>query len=552
MSWNRVFLGQRLVAVLLLVIGIGVGGCKDSASVSEDVEVPLSTLTVTPGTLQPAFFSNTTSYKVNAPTSATSVTVTATPKEGTTTMTVNGAVTTSGQGRSIPLGAPGSTTTILIALSSQTGGETTYTVTVTRLLSSDANLSALAVTPSSLVPTFASNTLNYTVDVATAVTSVTVSATKSDLNAVMSGSLTAGAGIATGQATIPLGGVGTSTPVTITVTAPNGTTKTYRITVNRLSNDNNLSNLTVVPGTLSPSFASNIVNYTVDVATNVSQITVAATKSDRNAVMAIGSVTIPAGTASGTVPNIPLSGPGTATPISITVTAPDGSGKTYRVTVNRAAPSSNSNLAGLTVRTDAVGPDLITNFSPSTLTYTVNVPVNVNSVLVTATLQDTNATMEVNGQGTSSGQAREIRLGSPRSSTNIGILVIAPSGAQQTYTITVNRAGSNDSKLSSLTLSAGTTPLILTPVFDPNQISYTASVDSSVNAVVISATKSDPQATMSVFGTVIAPPGTESGQVTVPLSGIFTQIVITVISQDLTSETPYTVTVIQSPFAPTP
>ncbi|MDF0674445.1 MAG: cadherin-like beta sandwich domain-containing protein [Nitrospira sp.] len=41
----------------------------------------------------------------------------------------------------------------------------------------------------------------------------------------------------------------------------------------------------------------------------------------------------------------------------------------------------------------------------------MNVEHNVTSVTVTATLQDTNASMEVNGQETSSGQAREIFLG---------------------------------------------------------------------------------------------------------------------------------------------
>ena len=48
--------------ILVAAIGFETYGCSDSASVSEDVAVPLSSLTITPGNLQPGFFKNTTSY----------------------------------------------------------------------------------------------------------------------------------------------------------------------------------------------------------------------------------------------------------------------------------------------------------------------------------------------------------------------------------------------------------------------------------------------------------------------------------------------------------
>ncbi|MEQ1847094.1 MAG: cadherin-like beta sandwich domain-containing protein, partial [Nitrospira sp.] len=318
MKQNFISPGQWLVTALFLVIGLSAYGCADTASVSEDVAAPLASLTVTPGGLQPAFFANTTNYAVNAPTSATSVTVTAVPKDNAATVTINGIVTAAGLGRSVALGSPGSTTTILIVVETQTGLETTYTVTVARLLSSDNNLSALTVTPGSLAPAFTSSTLDYTVNVATTVTSMTVSATKSDSNAVMTGSLTAGAGVATGQATVALGGPGTSTPVTITVTAPNGSANTYRITVNRAapSSNNNLSALSVTPGTLDPTFAANTLSYTVNVATTVTSVDVSATKADANAVMS-GDVTAGAGIATGQA-TIPLDGPGTSKVVSIT------------------------------------------------------------------------------------------------------------------------------------------------------------------------------------------------------------------------------------------
>ena len=215
------------------------------------------------------------------------------------------------------------------------GSVKTYSVTVNRL-SNDNNLSALTVTPGALVPAFASTTLNYTVNVATAVTDVTVTATKSDPNAVLSGSIAdPGTGQATGQATIPLNGAGTPTSISITVTAPSGTPKTYSIIVNRAapSSDNNLSALTVTGGPLVPDFTPGTTVYTVDVPFSVDSVTVSATKSDPNAVMS-GDVTAGPGVPTGqvTFPLIPLF-PRT---VSITIAAPNGDLRIYSITITRA------------------------------------------------------------------------------------------------------------------------------------------------------------------------------------------------------------------------
>ncbi|MBI5674093.1 MAG: cadherin-like beta sandwich domain-containing protein [Nitrospirae bacterium] len=345
---------------------------------------------------------------------------------------------------------------------------------------------------------------------ATTVTSVTVSATKSDPNAVLTGSLTAGAGVATGQATMALGGPGTATPVTITVTAPNGSAKTYNITVNRLSNDNNLSALSVTPGFLDPAFAANTLSYTVNVAIDVAEVTVTATKSDPNAVLS-GSITDPgAGQATGQA-TIPLGGPGTATPVSITVTSPNGSSKTYAITVNRAAPSSDNNLSALSVTPGSLDPA----FAASTLLYMVNVATDVTEVTVTATKSDPNAVLSGSvadpGAGQATGQAT-IPLNGAGTPTSISITVTAPSGASQTYTVTVNRAApSSDANLSALTVTGGS----LVPDFTPNTTIYTLDVPFSVDSVTVSATKSDPNAVMS--GDLTAGTGVPAGQGTFPL-----------------------------------
>ncbi len=537
-------------ALLAVTIGLSASGCRDSVSVSEaTVEVPLSSLTVTPGTLQPTFSSHTTTYAIDVPTGAATVTMIATPKNSTTLVTIDGTITTQ---RSISLGPPGSIKIIPIVLESPNGLTSTYTVTITRLLSGDNNLSALSVKVNNatqpLVPGFDANTLNYNVDVQTNVTSVTVTATKSDPNAAaLIGSTTVPAGANPGQAIIALGSPGTTTPVSIEVTAPNGSKKTYTLSIKRLSGDNNLSALSISVGTLNPVFIAGTTLYTVDVATNVTTIDVSATKSDPNAVMAIGSITIPAGTASGSALNLPLGGPGTPTTITISVTAQNGDPKIYTITVNRAA-STDDTLSALSVTANTLEQLLNPSFTASTLDYTVNVETTVDLVAVSATKSDLNAVMLIGSvtvpAGTPSGQ-EAFPLGGPGTSTVVSILVTAQSGgAPKTYTVTVNRAASTDDTLSALSVTANTLEQLLNPSFTASTLDYTVNVETTVDLVAVSATKSDLNAVM-LIGSVTVPAGTPSGQEAFPLGGPGTSTVVSILVTAQSGGAPktYTVTV---------
>ncbi|NGZ03111.1 MAG: hypothetical protein CV090_08685 [Nitrospira sp. WS238] len=529
MKHVRTISGPRWAAGLIIAMAVSAYGCGDSASVSENVEVPLSSLAVSPGTLRPAFSPNTTSYQFNAPTAASSVTVTAAPQNSTTTMTINGNQTAAEQVRSIPLGPPGSTIPIPITLTSQTGGESTYTVTITRLLSSDNNLKTLTVTQGTLSPAFTSDQLTYTVDVATNVTSVTLTATKSDPEAVISDGLNND-----GRAEILLGGPGTNKTVSITVTAPNGSSQTYTVTINRAaSGNNNLSALRVeaetVRQTLSPPFSSRETGYTVNVGTKVTAITVDATKADPNAVI------------SGSLPNegqatIQLNGPGNPTPVSITVTAQNGISKTYTITVNRAAPSSNNDLSTLSVTSGTLRP----TFTAEELTYTVDVPTSTTSIDVSATKADPDAV--ISGDLPNEGRTT-FPLGGAGTSKVVSITVTAPNGNSKTYRITINRLASNDSSLSALNVSAGT----LEPGFDSGTVNYTLQVGILVGSVTITTTKSDPNAVMSALGSVIAAAGSQTGQVTVsPGLGLNPPINILVTAQDGVASTTYSITITRS------
>ncbi|OYT18197.1 MAG: hypothetical protein CCU26_18050 [Nitrospira sp. UW-LDO-01] len=442
--------------ILVAAIGLATYGCSDSVSISEQtVEVPLSSLTVTPGTIQPAFSSNTTTYLVEVSTTVPTVTVTATPKDSSTTMSINGVDTISGQGRTITLNSSATTTSITIVLTSQNGLESTYDILVRKV---DNTLSALTVTPPGTFPPpgFNPNTLTYQVEVASGVSSVAVVATKTDVHAVMSGSVTAAAGVATGKATIRLNGPGLPTEVTITVAVPNGEAKTYTVTVNRLSGDNTLSNLRAIdtdtssPQLLSPAFRPEYSGpYTVEFPTNVTSVTVIATKSDQNAAMT-GHIIAGVGILEGAITlDLGPAGPEVNIDLLITVAAPDPTidPKDYQVKVKRPALSGNANLSALNVKVGDTDQPLSPTFAANTPDYVVSVAAAVEEVTVSATKEDPDAVLNIAGvpvpAGTNTGTRFNFPLlGAGNDTPVVPITVTAPDGTVKNppYTLTVRRA----------------------------------------------------------------------------------------------------------------
>lgn len=393
----------------------------------------LRNLSISPGPLDSPFNANTLSYEVSVASNVNSMRVTPTLDDPAATMTVNGQTATSGQAQTIPLNDPGQSTVVSVVVTAQDGTQKQYTLVVSRAaLGGNNNLQRLSLSPGSLSPVFSPDRTSYTVDVGGSVDSITVTAALEDTNARMTIN---GLGTNSGQArSISLGPDGSRTEIQIIVTAQNSSQKTYSITVNRaaLSADNNLSALNVPPGTLEPAFASGTLAYTVEVATGITSVNVSATKSDSNAVI------------SGSLPNqgqadIPLDGPGTKKVVSIIVTAPDGSSKTYVITVHRLAPSTDSNLSALTLSAGTLSPD----FSTSHLTYSATVSANDETVTISATKSDPNAVISsantvIAAAGVPTGRVR-VSLGR-NTTTTVSILVTAQDGAtRKTYTISIFR-----------------------------------------------------------------------------------------------------------------
>ncbi len=106
------------------------------------------------------------------------------------------------------------------------------TASFTSLPNNDADLSALVVSPGTLIPAFNAATTAYTVNVAYDVSSINVTATLSDTNA----SMLVNGEVATSAVVnaVTLQAAGSTTSIPVVVTAEDGTsTKTYTMTVNR-------------------------------------------------------------------------------------------------------------------------------------------------------------------------------------------------------------------------------------------------------------------------------------------------------------------------------
>jgi hypothetical protein len=115
------------------------------------------------------------------------------------------------------------------------GGFVTVLLTIAvNIPSSDASLFNLSLNAGALIPAFASGTASYTAIVPYSATSISVTATASDPNAMIS--LNGAAGSVGGGSGVITLNVGTNT-ITVLVTAEDGMTKqTYTVTVTRLTN----------------------------------------------------------------------------------------------------------------------------------------------------------------------------------------------------------------------------------------------------------------------------------------------------------------------------
>lgn len=199
--------------------------------------------------------------------------------------------------------------------------------------SSNANLSAIELRPGSLSPRFNPNTLNYTVEVDRNTNSLQLNTRKAHRAADVKIN-----GRSTNSSRINLSE--DRTTVSIVVTAENGNTRNYQLTINRveqkpvLSSNARLAELNLGSVQLSPAFSGNQNNYTANVDSDVSVVNIQSRAAESDARISIDG----SEPAKGNARERKSLRPG-ENEFSIEVTAPDGTTKQqYSLTIVRDEP----------------------------------------------------------------------------------------------------------------------------------------------------------------------------------------------------------------------
>lgn len=301
----------------VLVAGMGL---KINPSVTSIInfqlnEIPLlAGLSISSGTLTPAFNPSLKSYTAIVDSSVSSINITSTAANGSYKTSVNGTQVSSGS--SVPVNLNYGTNTITISnVSPIDNVACTYTIVVTRV--GNPYLSNLTISAGTLTPAFDSTTLSYTAAVDNTVSSVTVTPTACDPGAAITVN---GTTVASGTAsqTIPVN-YGAPTAITVIVTSC-GIQKTYTVAVRKVSP--NLTGLTVTYGrgtnlNYTPSFTSGNRTYSASLGKAVTPVNVTATAEDPNSTLKLGGVTLTSGVAY----SYPI---GSAVSIEIDITQSDG------------------------------------------------------------------------------------------------------------------------------------------------------------------------------------------------------------------------------------
>lgn len=201
--------------------------------------------------------------------------------------------------------------------------------------------------------------------------------------------------------------------INIIVIAESNEKNTYTLKVTRQDNrstNDNLSNIVLSLGELSPKFSKDVLNYTVEIPNNASSLTITASLEDKKAefVSGYGSRTVDLKLGE----NI----------ILIQTQAEKGNTKTYTIKVNRNYKGDNNYLKSITLSSGTL------NFDKDIFEYKINVDYNTKELLISAIAEEKTSTVEVVGN-------KELVVGE-----NIyKIKVLAENKSERIYTIIVNR-----------------------------------------------------------------------------------------------------------------
>ena len=342
------YLGEGTLSSDTSLSGLSVSDSADGATF--DRHAPLS----------PSFPSSAAAYTAVVRDDATHVQVTATTSDARATITLNDQAITSGAASGAIAVTPG-TTTLTVVVTAEDGATTeTHTLSFATLsvFSTDASLSALTAESSEDGSTFSALTLTPAFDSATADYSATVDhpvrhvrLTPTTTQSIGVTVTVKGAAVASGSASAAIALAVGDNPITVRVTAGNGATGDYTVTIRRLPLDSSLSTLTVnistdgsdfaTALTLTPAFAGATTAYSATVGNPVTHVKLTPTTTQSGEV----TVTVNGETVASGSPSAAIAVEVGDNRITVRATATgDGSTSDYTVTINKLPAATLSNL----------------------------------------------------------------------------------------------------------------------------------------------------------------------------------------------------------------
>ena len=412
--------------------------------------IDLSFLYIKEGGLIPNFNATTIYYEVKVPNEIDNLNklhIEAIPKDKDAQVVING------NDGALEVGVSREFTVVVTAPNNK--DRKVYTINVTRQDVSTENLSLenLTTNRGELTPTFNPDILSYQIEVPYDATDIEIIGNAFSDNVRIEG---------LGTKTLNVG----KNLISVFVIGESGIQKDYQIVVTRKkSNDASLASLVVKNHILNPSFNKNVTTYSLNTSKELLEFTNIKPVEDEATYEIVGNENFTTG----------------MNEVKIIVTAPDGeTTKEYILNVQKAA-SNNNNLESLEVE----GYVLIPVFHKGVTFYVVDVPNNVNSVMIKAKAEDINATIKGVGLHTiSTGE------------NYFDVEVTSEVGTTKTYTILVTRDASDNNYLASLNVSEGT----LDKTFDKLINDYQVVVPNEIEEIEIYGTKEDAGAGVTGLG----------------------------------------------------
>jgi len=451
--------------------------------------------------------------------STSSVTLTPVTSDLTSTIKINDVVVPANTpSASIPLNLGDNV--INTVVTAQNGINTnTYSMTITRI--AESSLATLSVSPATTLRTVAGpDYKDYTATVLNSISAITLTPATPDASSVIKVN---GVVVASGTASqsIPLV-VGDNTIATTVTTG--AVTNTYSLVVTRQGPS--LATLVLNPNVaLKTVTGPDFKNYTASVVNSVSAVTLTPTASDPSNVIKVNNVIVASGTASGSIPLV--LGDNT-----IITTVTDGTTtNTYSIRITRQAPAA---LISLTLN-PSVSLSQVTG--PDFRDYTARVGGSVSAVTVTPKTTDPSNIIKVNDVVVASGTA----------SASIPLVVgdntitttITDGVTTNTYSIKITRVAP-----ATLTTIALNPRVILAAVTGPDFKDYTATVNSTVSSVTVTATTPDATNVIKVNNVTVS---SGAASAVIPLN-MGVNVITTTVSDGSTTNT-YSIRLTRQPAA---